>query len=137
MRELVEYPTEPALPQTRSLQLLYFYLPLVLAANSPTPALWCYARCLHRLGCYTLELRAYWLWRLQKVPLPPQQALAQQTLRRLGQRLRTQRQQTPGDYLRAAADWRYTQHCLQRVMPLAEGLLAEEEAQAGERVLYW
>ena len=133
----MEYPTEPALPQTRCLHLLHFYLPLVLTTDSPTPALWCYARCLHRLGCYTLEQRAYWLWRLHGAQLPPQQALAQQALHRLGQRLRTQRQVALGDDLRAAADWHYTQHYLQRVMPLAERLLAEEEAQAGERVLYW
>lgn len=137
MRELVEYPTEPALPPTRCLRLLYFYLPLVLTTACPTPALWCYARCLHRMGCYTLELRAYWLRRLHGAQLPPQQVLAQQSLHRLGQRLLRQRQVALGGNARAAADWRYTQHYLQRVMPLTERLLAEEEAQAGERVLYW
>lgn len=137
MKELAYYLPDSALPQTRCLHLLQFYLPLVLTTDCPTPALWCYARCLHQLGCYVLERRAYWQWRLQGTRLPPPQLLAQQTLRRLGQRLRTQRQAALAGGLRTAADWSYAQHYLQRVMPLAERLLAEEEAQAGERVLRW
>lgn len=137
MKELAYYLPEPVLPQTRCLHLLHFYLPLVLATACPTPALWCYARCLHQLGCYVLERRAYWQWRLQGTRLPPQQALAQQSLRRLGQRLRAQRQAALADDSRTAADWSYAQHYLQRVMPLTEDLLAEEEALAGERVLRW
>lgn len=136
MREADEYFLEPALPQTRCLHLLYFYVPLVLATAHPDAAHWCYARSLHKMALYVLERRAHWQQRLLGELPPAEQALAAQMLQRLTQRLRARSQAPAGSTQRAAADWHYTQHYLQRVIPLTERLLEEEESQAGARVLF-
>jgi len=136
MREDVDYFVEPLLPQTRCLHLLYFYVPLVLATAHPDAARWCYARSLHQLALYVLERRAHWQWRLLGARPPAEQVLAAQVLHRLTQRLRARSQAPAGSTQREAAHWHYTKYYLQRVLPLTERLLEEEESQAGARVVW-